>query len=66
MLQRNGEFNVLSKIRLSSYIDKFRINILTISSEVFFGWISQDLSSDKSVLTQVITWCRLATSLYLS
>ena len=37
-----------------------------ISCETAVGWISLDLSDDKSILAQVMAWCRQATSHYLS
>ena len=58
-----GDFNkVLEKII-------FKLILVTdgcdISSEIALRWTSRDLS-DKSTLVQVMTWCRQATSHYLS
>ena len=37
-----------------------------ISCELALGWMSLDLTDDKSTLVQVMAWCRQATSHYLS
>ena len=37
-----------------------------ISSELALGWMSLNLTDDKSTLVQVMAWCRQATSHYLS
>ena len=42
------------------------IDIFSSSCEVALRWMSQDLADYKSILVQVITWCRKATSHYLS
>ena len=33
---------------------------------IVLGWLSQDLTDEKSTLVQVMAWCRQATSHYLS
>ena len=38
----------------------------SISYEIAFGWMQQDLTDDKSTLVKVMAWCRQATSHYLS
>ena len=43
-----------------------RLNILSISCEIVLRWTPQDLTDDKSILVQVMAWCRQATSYYLS
>ena len=42
------------------------INSWGISREVVFMWLSPVLTDDKSILDQVMAWCRQATSHYLS
>ena len=37
-----------------------------ISCELALGWMSLDITHDKSTLVQVMAWCRQATSHYLS
>ena len=37
-----------------------------ISCELALRWMSLDLTDDKSILVQVMAWCRQATSHYLS
>ena len=37
-----------------------------ISYEIALRWMPQDLTDDKSILFQVMAWCRQATSHYLS
>ena len=37
-----------------------------ISSEIALRWTSRNLSDDKSILVQVMAWCRQATSHYLN
>ena len=42
------------------------INILSKFCEIAIGWMSQILTDHKSILVQVMAWCRQATSDYLS
>ena len=43
-----------------------RIDTLSISCEIAFRWIPQDLTDDKSRLVYVMVWCHQATIHYLS
>ena len=67
-----NNINSLAPGRCASYL-KFvtfkvvsRINILSISCEIVLRWMPQGLIDGKSTLVQVMAWCRLATSHYLS
>ena len=40
-----------------------RIDVLSISCEIAFRWMPQELTDNMSTLVQVIAWCRQATSL---
>ena len=42
------------------------IGILTSSKDNALRWMSRDITDDKSTLVQVMSWCRQATSHYLS
>ena len=42
------------------------INILRIFCEIVVRWIPQHLTDHRSMLAQVMAWCRQATSHYLS
>ena len=44
----------------------WRINILSISSEIALKRMPKELTDDKSTLAQVMTWCCQATSHYLN
>ena len=41
-------------------------DILSIASGITLRWIPQDFSNNKSVLVEVMAWCREATSHYLT
>ena len=48
----------------------FKLTLVTdgwvISCEIPLSWMSLNLSDDKSILVQVMAWCRQATSHYLN
>ena len=42
------------------------IDIWSVSYEKTFGWMSRDITDDKSTLVQVMVWCRQAPNHYLN
>ena len=64
------KFSVHNQVLLSLSLVQYEINLVIggwgISYDIALGWLSLDLTDDKSMLVQIKAWCRLAASHYLS
>ena len=59
-----GDLGVILKMKIFNPV--LLIGIFRTSEENALRWMPQDVTYDRSILVQVMAWCRQATSHYLS